>query len=63
MKKLVLIAAFAAITTGVKAQAAFGIQVGGVLANLEEKVTSPGEPDFEPDNKGNFGFLIGLKFR
>lgn len=54
-----MIAAFVAVTTGVKAQAAFGIQVGGVLANLEEKVTSPGQPDFEPDNTGNFGFLVG----
>ncbi|MEO6722968.1 MAG: porin family protein [Ferruginibacter sp.] len=59
MKKIILLAAIAAITTSATAQIKFGAQVGGNLANVKSEYSFSGTTVKEK-SKVKFGFLIGL---
>jgi hypothetical protein len=59
MKKVFLIAAIAALSTGVKAQINFGAQVGANMANVKSEYTS-GSVTTQEDTKSKVGFLVGV---
>lgn len=58
MKKVILIAAIAAVSTGANAQVNFGAQVGGNMANAKVEYTDAGTTT-KQKTKSKFGFLIG----
>jgi hypothetical protein len=58
MKKLIMIAAVAAISTGAYAQASFGIQVGANSGRLQIESTSGGTTT-EENTESTWGFLFG----
>ncbi len=58
MKKVFLIAAFAAATMGAKAQVTFGIQAGANMGNVQAEEEYMGET-WESEYDSKFGFLIG----
>lgn len=58
MKKLFLIAAIAAVSTGAIAQVNFGLQVGGNLGNAKSESTYLGTTTKDKTDP-KFGFLIG----